>query len=161
MLATNIYLIFLGGDLYMWRENYGYLTLQDKYQYETQGGRVVANTDWTSIDTYRKGHLAVAELVDAWRVVPRLMVGAYSYLVYITVKWYMALEPKMIEGCVSEVVTNCIYQAPTTQHAALVTAVVGVSAAVFGLYTNSGRKWNGFTNWNGGTRKKDETQAHS
>ncbi len=108
----------------------------------------MAGKDWTSIDTYRKAHLAIAELVDAWRIVPRLLVGAYSYLVYIVVKWYMALEPKMIEGCTSDVVTNCIVQAPTTQHAALVTTIVGIAAAVFGLYTNSGKKWNGFTPWN-------------
>jgi hypothetical protein len=43
-----------------------------------------------------------------------------------------------------------VIQAPSTQHAALVTAVVGIAAAVFGLYSNSGRKWNGFTNWGDG-----------
>lgn len=112
--------------------------------------------DWTSIDTYRKGHLAVAELVDAWRVVPRLLIGAYGYLVFKVVKWYMVLEPRFIPDCVSDTVTDCIFQAPTTQHAALVTAVVGVSAAVFGLYTNSGKKWNGFTLWNGGTQTEEE-----
>lgn len=121
----------------------------------------MANTDWNSIDTYRKGHMAVAELVDAWRVVPRLLVAAYSYLVWVVVKWYMTLEPKLITGCVSDTALDCIYQAPTTQHAALVTAVVGVSAAVFGLYTNSGKKWNGFTNWNGGTVKTEPKASDS
>ncbi len=108
----------------------------------------MANTDWKNIDTYRKGHLAIAELVDAWRVVPRLLVGGYSYLIYVVVKWYMSLEPTMIEDCMSLTVTECIYQAPTTQHAALVTAVVGIAAVVFGVYANSSRKWNGFTLWN-------------
>ena len=112
--------------------------------------------NWNDIDTYRTVHLATAEAIDAWRIIPRFLVGAYSFLVYKVVKWYMLLEPKMIEGCVSEVITNCIYQAPTTQHAALVTAVVGVSAAVFGLYTSSGKKWNGFTFWNGDTKKSEE-----
>ena len=115
---------------------------------------MAGQTDWKSIDTYRKGQLAVAELVDAWRVVPRILVGAYSVLVWKVVKWYMMLEPKMIAGCASDTALDCVYQAPTTQHAALVTAVVGVSAAVFGLYTNSGKKWGGgFINWNGGTTK--------
>lgn len=110
---------------------------------------------WTDIDTYRKAQLAVAEMVDAWRVVPRLLVAGYSYLIYIVVKWYMTLEPKMIEGCVSNVVKDCIYDAPTTQHAALVTTLVGISAAVFALYTNSGKKWNGFTYW--GRNKNDSS----
>ena len=108
-------------------------------------------TDWANIDTWRKGHLAIAEWVDAWRLVPRALVGGYAYLVYAVTRWYMALEPKMIEGCVSDVALQCIYQAPTTQHAALITAVVGVGAAIFGLYTTSGKRWNGFTLWNGGT----------
>ena len=115
------------------------------------------NTDWKDIDTYRKAHLAVAELVDAWRVVPRLLVGGYSYLIFVVVKWYMSLEPRMIEDCMSLVVTECIYQAPTTQHAALVTAVVGIAAVVFGVYANSSRKWNGFTFWN--YSKPEEVEA--
>lgn len=103
---------------------------------------------WNNVDTYRKAHMAVAELVDAWRVIPRLLVAAYSYLIFMIVKWYMDLGPTIIEGCVSDTITDCIHQAPTTQQAALVTTIVGISAAVFGLYTNTGRKWNGFTHWN-------------
>lgn len=107
------------------------------------------------IDSIRKYHLSVAEAVDAWRIVPRLLAGTYGYLVYMIVKWYMALEPKLIPGCVSEIVTDCIQQAPTNQHAALVTAVIGGAAAVFGLYANSGKKWNGFTYWNKSEENKE------
>jgi len=60
----------------------------------------------------------------------------------------MSLEPHMLLGCTSQTIIDCIVPAPTTQHAVLVTAVVGISAAVFGLYTSTGRKWNGFTFWN-------------
>jgi hypothetical protein len=60
----------------------------------------------------------------------------------------MKLEPYLIEGCTAEDMTKCLAEAPSTQHAALVTAVVGVAAAVFGLYANSGKKWNGFSHWN-------------
>ena len=101
-----------------------------------------------NVDTWRKGHLAVAEWIDAWRLIPRVLVGIYVWLVYKVVAWYMALEPKMIEGCVSETALDCVYSAPTTAHAALVTAVIGISAAIFGLYTTSGKKWNGFQPWN-------------
>lgn len=102
------------------------------------------------VNEARKWHLAVGEWFDSWRIVPRIIVAGYSYLVYIVVKWYMELTPYMIEGCVSQVVTDCIAQAPSTQHAALVTAVISIAAAIFGLYSSSGRKWeNGFRKWNG------------
>ena len=50
------------------------------------------------------------------------MIVGYSYLIWDTVKWFQLLET------------------PTTQQASLITILVGVSAAVFGLYTNSGSK---------------------
>ena len=111
------------------------------------------------VDTWRKMHLSVAEFVDAWRLIPRLLVAGYAFMLWKVVSWYMNLAPYMIEGCVSEKAVDCIAQAPSTQHAALVTAVVGVAAAVFGLYANSGKKWNGFTNWNGGTKEEEKTEG--
>ena len=102
-----------------------------------------------NVDTWRKGHMAVAEWVDAWRLIPRLLVAGYAYMLWKVVKWYMELQPQIMPGCDIQTLGEvCIIDGPTTQHAALVTAVVGVAAAVFGLYANSGRKWNGFTNWN-------------
>lgn len=110
---------------------------------------------WNDIDMWRKGHMAIAEMVDNWRVIPRLIAAGYAFMTWKVVQWYMDLEPKMIEGCnVAELAEQCIMSAPTTQHAALVTAVVGISAAVFGLYANSGKQWNGFTPW----KKKDEPE---
>jgi len=106
------------------------------------------------IDAWRKAHMAIAEWIDAWRVVPRLLVAGYTYATWKVIMWYMALQPTWLDGCDVQVLAEkCIVAAPTTQHAALVTAVIGISAAVFGLYANSGRKWNGFTHWN----KKPET----
>ena len=99
------------------------------------------------VDKFRQVHLAMAEMFDAWRVIPRALVALYCYMLYKVVVWYMALEPHMMEGCKLDDMAQCIVQAPTTQHAALVTAVVGISAAVFGLYTSTGKKWNGFTFW--------------
>ncbi len=43
---------------------------------------------------------------------------------------------------------DCIVQAPTTQHTALVTAVVSIAAGVFALYTTTGKKWGDFIPWN-------------
>lgn len=101
------------------------------------------------IDAWRKFHMAFAEWFDAWRVIPRLIVAGYAYLLYKITIWYLSLEPKIIEGCdIDKLAEACISQAPNTQHMAFVTAVFGISAAIFAFYTNSGKKWNGFTNWN-------------
>ncbi len=113
------------------------------------------------IDSWRKGHMAVAEWIDAWRLIPRVIVAGYSYMLWVVVKWYMELEPRILEGCDMAVLAEkCLIDGPTTQHAALVTAVIGVAAAVFGLYANSGRKWNGFTHWNKPEEKKEEEQLN-
>jgi len=109
------------------------------------------------IDRKRQIHLSLAEMLDSWRIFPRLLLAGYAYLLYKTVAWYMALEPYMLKGCESDKVIDCIVQAPTTQHAALVTAVVGIAAAIFGLYSSSGRKWNGFTFWD----KKNDAKKPS
>ena len=108
------------------------------------------------IDTYRRWHLATAEFVDGWRLIPRVLVAAYAYLLYKVIAWYMALEPHLPKEVLEKVdvstlspdqIALLMVDAPSTQHAALVTAVVGIAAAIFGLYSNSGRKWNGFTCW--------------
>ena len=93
------------------------------------------------IHKFRKWHMTIAEMIDAWRLIPRVLMASYSYLLYLVIKWYMELKPEILDKCVSDNITDCIMMAPTTQHAALVTAVVGISAAIFALYSNSGRKW--------------------
>ncbi len=102
-----------------------------------------------NVDTWRKGHLAVAEWIDAWRLVPRIIAGGYAWVTYTVVKWYMNLKPELLENCNVELLKEvCVVQAPSTQHAALVTAVIGIAAAMFAFYANSGKKWNGFQPWN-------------
>jgi len=61
------------------------------------------------------------EQINLYRVVPRLLVLGYSWLMYEVAFWFMSL------------------QGPTPEQAAFVSMMVGVSAAIFGLYTNSGR----------------------
>ena len=110
------------------------------------------------IDKCRKGYLVFAEFLDSLRIFPRILVGLYCYLLYKTIDWYMDLTPAIIDGCVSAKMLDCIAQAPTTQQAALLTAVVGIAAAIFAFYSNSGRKWNGFVSWKGDKKsdvKKD------
>ena len=110
------------------------------------------------IDTFRKAHLSVAEFIDAWRLIPRLVVLLFMYGTYHVVKWYMSLAPYLLEGCVERggTVEQCLVQAPTNQHVALITALFGLAAAVFGFYAKSGRTWNGFTHW----KKTDSADTH-
>ena len=96
------------------------------------------------MDKLRMWYMTCAEWLDVFRVMPRLLVVGYAYLVYKVVDWYMNLVPYMIDGCVSDTAVDCIVQAPTNQHAALVTAVVGFAAGVFGLYTSTGIKWDNY-----------------
>lgn len=57
---------------------------------------------------------------NEWRIVPRLMVAGYGWLMWRVSDWFMALPE------------------PTGTQAAFVSTLVGASAAVFGLYVNSG-----------------------
>ena len=109
------------------------------------------------IDSARKAHLALAELVDAWRVIPRTIVAGYAYLIYwVVTEWYTKLVPYMLEGCVSDKVTDCLIQAPTNAHTALVVTVVGMAAPIMAFYVNTSKKWNGFTHWNKPAEPKTE-----
>ncbi len=102
------------------------------------------------MNNFRRWYLMLAELVDSYRIIPRMLVLGYSYLVYRVVDWYMHLQPyfpKDIQPMLGKLIKNSsdvqvlLVQAPTTQHAVLVTAVIGFGAAVFGLYTSTGIQW--------------------
>ena len=56
------------------------------------------------------------EYFDKWRVFPRIFISVYIYLLYDVVQWFMDLND------------------PNTQQAALVSTMIGVGAAWFGLY---------------------------
>ncbi len=101
------------------------------------------------IDDWRMGHMALAEFFDAWRVIPRIIVAGYGYMLYwVIVEWYTKLAPYMVDGCVSDKVVDCMVQSPTVEHTALVVTVVGISAPIMSFYVNTSKKWNGFTFWN-------------
>lgn len=67
--------------------------------------------------------LDIAEIVDAWRVVPRGLLLCVGYFVWVVSGWYMGLPT------------------PTTQHTAFVSVVTAIIPAVIGLYQSSGRRW--------------------
>ena len=104
---------------------------------------------FNDIDSWRAVHLAIAEWIDAWRMVPRLLTAGFGVLLWKASSWYMSLETTMVESCPVELLgVACIEAAPSTQHAVILTVLMGAATAIFGLYTSSGRKWNGFTPWN-------------
>jgi hypothetical protein len=67
--------------------------------------------------------MSAAEILDAFRTIPRILVAGYAFLVWKVVDWFMSLPE------------------PTTEHTFLVSTVIGGAAAVFGLYVNSGSSW--------------------
>lgn len=114
------------------------------------------------IDKFRFVHLSIAELLDSWRIIPRLLAGAYCYLLYKLFMWYTSLAPYIMDGCTQELIEKCIVDAPTTQHTALITAAVGISGAIFGLYTGTGRKWTeGVKRWIKSEEPKKEDPSDS
>ena len=107
------------------------------------------NVEESEIDRRRKLHLSVAEFMDAWRVVPRLLIGLYCWITYEVITWYMNLKPYVLEGCnVEKVGEQCIVAAQTTGQSLLVSAIFGAATGIFGLYASTGRKWGeGVSNW--------------
>jgi hypothetical protein len=81
----------------------------------------------------RQELLNFAELIDAFRVVPRTILIVYSYFVWYVINWYLPIAN------------------PTTGQTALVTTVAGSVPVVIGLYQNSGRRWgpHGNKSWKG------------
>lgn len=69
--------------------------------------------------------LYIAEIIDAYRVVPRIILGLYAFFVWYVVNWYLPIPN------------------PTTGQTALVTTIAGSIPVVVGLYQNSGRNWGG------------------
>lgn len=64
--------------------------------------------------------LEFADVLDAYRIFPRLFIFAYLYILVTATQWFMLLED------------------PSTAQAGLISVVVGVGAAWFGLYTSTG-----------------------
>ena len=58
----------------------------------------------------------LAGLLDKFRVIPRLVMLAYIFAFYTSVKWFMGLED------------------PTNAQAMFISTIVGAGAAFFGLY---------------------------
>jgi len=98
------------------------------------------------VNGFRKWSNAVAESVDAWRIIPRAMVAAYGVLTWKTWVWYTSIDVIITKtNCQllgAEVVCDITgVVGPSTQQAVLVTAIVSMAAVVIGLYSSSGKDW--------------------
>ncbi len=62
----------------------------------------------------------IPEMLDNWRVIPRLLIFMYAVVFYQTMNWFMGLPD------------------PNNAQAGFVSVIVGAGAAWFGLYVNSG-----------------------
>lgn len=71
----------------------------------------------------RNALLNIAEVIDAWRIVPRIILGAYGYLVWFVINWFI-------------IIAN-----PVTGQTALAVSIAGSIPVVIGLYQHSGRSW--------------------
>ena len=76
-----------------------------------------------TLNEKRKISMAIAEGLDYFRIVPRLILISYSYLMYEVVQWFMELK------------------APTTEQASLIVTLLGVAGAIIGLYQKGGKAW--------------------
>lgn len=65
--------------------------------------------------------MTLAEKLDSWRIVPRMLILSYMVVFYQTCNWFMNLTD------------------PNNAQAGFVSVVVGAGAAWFGLYVNGNR----------------------
>ena len=74
--------------------------------------------DISNVNPYQNW-IFLAQMVDSWRIFPRVFVCVYIVLLYKVVIWFMALPE------------------PNLEQSALVSIVVGAMAAVFGIYAGT------------------------
>lgn len=108
----------------------------------------------------RKALLSTAELIDAFRIVPRFILTLYGILVYRLYTWYASIETTVQTKCDATMTQilldhgNTIVEAqalacyvvdhvggPTTAQTTFVTTVIGLATPLFAFYTNTGKKW--------------------
>jgi hypothetical protein len=104
--------------------------------------------------------LSLAESIDALRLIPRMVLIGYSSLLTYMVFWYMAIETAIKTECNAALIQILLDKnmdlekaqvlactiadmvgGPTIAQTALVTAVVGLAAPIFGFYATTGKKW--------------------
>lgn len=132
------------------------------------------------VNKFRYLHLAIAEAIDVWRVVPRMFIALYGAMLWWLVEWFTTsttiekvtcdreLILKLLEQHVDVVwinrlactVTDVIVVAPPTAvHATFASVVAGLSTAVFALYSTAGKDWTKGVGWWKAGRDKAPSHA--
>ena len=108
----------------------------------------------------RQALLSTAELIDAFRVVPRFILTLYGILIYQLYTWYTAIETTVQTKC-DEAILKLLMDhgetlvaaqevacyvadhvgGPTTAQTTFVTTIIGLATPMFAFYTNTGKKW--------------------
>lgn len=104
--------------------------------------------------------LSIAETIDALRIIPRMVLIGYSALLTYMVFWYMGIETVIKTECNAALIQILLDKnldlekaqvlactiadmvgGPTIAQTALVSAVVGLAAPIFGFYATTSKKW--------------------
>lgn len=74
-------------------------------------------------DNFKKQWMDIAEIVDAFRIIPRFILIGYGVLCYNMYLWFTSLED------------------PTQTQAAFVSIIIGVAGYIIGSYYKTGKDW--------------------
>lgn len=107
--------------------------------------------------------LTFGEVIDKLRVVPRILVMLYIYLVYRLVTWYTSITTEIKTQCDSALIKLLMDSGmtvedasnlactiadsvggPTPAQTTFVTAIIGLSTAIFKFYVDSGTNWDNY-----------------
>jgi len=149
----------------------------DKQQKDITQQIIEENDKANKINSFRMWHLAIAESIDAWRIVPRTIVILYGVMVAYLMEWYLHLQTFPKIQCAADVLTAALSKGvpldkaqelachvvdivggPSTSQTAFVTAVISLSSAIFGFYVSTGKDWSkSILPWKFGATKNDST----
>jgi len=104
--------------------------------------------------------LAIAEMIDAFRIIPRLILTIYGVLMYNLYHWLTdmtTIAQKQCDAAVLQLLLDHgekLLQAesvactivdmvggPTMSQAAFVTTIIGLATPLFAFYVSTGKKW--------------------
>jgi hypothetical protein len=104
--------------------------------------------------------MSLAESIDALRLVPRLIIIGYGFLVGVLVIWFMGIDTAVQMNCDAGLikilldagqdlevakdlacsVANMV-GGPTTAQTTFVTTIIGLATPLFAFYATTGKKW--------------------
>jgi hypothetical protein len=115
------------------------------------------------MEKFKQHMLSLSEILDSWRVIPRIMAGAYGFMVYKLFIWYTSMPTYEEKECDNSILQTLLDKGidvqsamemactvvgtvggPTSQQTSFVTIIISLSTGIFGFYVNSGNNNKGF-----------------